>query len=81
MSRLRRRIATQATAGAAAHSGYHPYGTPDTPMRMPMVHVVFGPGGVAVAQLVPLITANGAPIPASAPGTYGQVSIAGGGRH
>ena len=81
MSRLRKRIAAQALGPAAAQGSYHPYGTADTPMSMPMVHVEFGPGGAAVQQMVPLVTANGAAIPATAPGQFGQVSISGGGRH
>lgn len=81
MSKLRKRVTRQAGAGAAAASSHHPYGTPDTPMLMPMTRVVFSGGGAAVEQMVPLITANGAPVPATAPGMYGQVAIAGGGRH
>jgi hypothetical protein len=81
MSRLRTRITRQARAGAAAQASYHPYGTPETPMEMPMVRVFFGPGGASVQQMVPLITANGAPVPATAPGQYGQVTISGGGRY
>jgi len=76
MSKLRRRIINQAAGPAAAQGTYHPYGTPDTPMVMPMVLVQFGPGGgAAVEQMVPLITANGAAIPATAPGRYGQVVV------
>lgn len=77
MSRLRHRIAHQAAGHAGAMASYHPHGTADTPMTMPMVHVAFGPGGAAVQQMVPLITANGAPVPATAPGRFGQVSISG----
>lgn len=77
MSRLKRRIAAQAAGPAAAMGSYHPHGTADTPMQMPMVHVYFGPGGAAVQQMVPLITANGAPVPATAPGRFGQVTISG----
>lgn len=80
MSSLHRRIAGQPAAAAAAGSGMHPWGNADTPMEMPMVRVQVNPGGVAVEQLVPLITANGAPIPASAPGRYGQVAMTGNAR-
>lgn len=62
-------------------AGNHPAGNADTPMTMPMTGVWFGGGGAYVEQLVPLITANGATVPATAPGRYGQVHIAGGGRH
>ena len=81
MSSLHKRIAGQARGHAAAQASYHPYGNADTPMSMPMVHVEFGPGGAAVQQMTPLVTASGAAIPATAPGQFGQVSIAGGGRH
>jgi hypothetical protein len=59
----------------------HPYGNSDTPMIMPMVIVQFGGGGAWVQQMMPLITSNGAPIPATAPGQFGHVMIAGGGRY
>lgn len=81
MSKLRSRIAAQAAGHAAAPGDAHPYGNADTPMVMPMVHVELGGGGAAVQQMIPLITANGAMIPATAPGQFGQVHIAGGGRH
>jgi hypothetical protein len=81
MSRLRSRIAAQPAAARAAAADYHPWGTGDTPMVMPMVLVYFGGGGAWVQQMMPLVTANGAPVPATAPGRFGQVAIAGGGRH
>ena len=81
MSKLHRRIAGQAGNVRAAASELHPWGTADTPMTMPMTHVWFGGGGAWVQQMMPLITANGAPIPATAPGQFGQVYIAGGGRY
>jgi hypothetical protein len=75
MSRLQRRIAGQAGAARAAAGEYHPHGTADTPMVMPMTRVYFGGAGADVEQLVPLVTANGAAIPATAPGRYGQVIL------
>jgi hypothetical protein len=81
MSKLRRRIIGQSRNAAAAAGDYHPHGTVDTPMTMPMVHVEFGGGGAMVQQMTGLVTANGALIPAAAPGTFGQVYLAGGGRH
>lgn len=81
MSRLHSRISGQAGAARAAAAGYHPAGTADTPMTMPMVHVLFAGGGAMVQQMMPLTTANGAMIPATAPGQFGQVRIAGGGRY
>jgi hypothetical protein len=50
-------------------------------MTMPMVHVEFGGGGAMVQQMTGLVTANGAVVPATSPGTFGQVYLAGGGRH
>lgn len=81
MSSLHSRIGAQATARAAAQGSYHPYGNADTPMSMPMVLVEFSGAGAAVQQMTPLITSNGAPIPATAPGHFGQVYISGGGRY
>jgi hypothetical protein len=81
MSRLHSRIAGQAGQARAAAAEMHPYGNADTPMTMPLVMVTFGGSGAALEQMVPLVTANGAMIPATAPGTYGQVHLAGGGRY
>lgn len=81
MSRLLRRIAAQPRAAAAGAGEFHPHGTADTPMMMPLVHVQFDGGGAWVQQMMPLITSNGAPIPATAPGQFGHVHIAGGGRY
>jgi hypothetical protein len=75
MSRLHSRIAGQAGAARAAAASYHPHGTPDTPMTMPMTRVVFGGGGAQVEQMTGLVTANGAVIPATVPGQYGQVYL------
>jgi hypothetical protein len=82
MSKLRRRIIGQSRNAAAAAGDYHPYGTVDTPMTMPMVHVEFGGGGAMVQQMTGITAGrNGGVIPATAPGTFGQVHLAGGGRH
>lgn len=77
MSRLRNRIVRQHRAAAGAASMTHPYGNADTPMVMPMVLVQMGPQGARVQQMEPLITANGAPVPATAPGRFSQVAISG----
>lgn len=81
MSSLRNRIAGQPAAAAAAAAGYHPAGTADTPMLMPMTRVLVGPGGSYVEQMMPVITPNGAAIPATAPGRYDQVVMSGAGRY
>lgn len=75
MSRLHSRIAGQAGAARAAAGEYHPHGTPDTPMVMPMTRVVFGGGGASLEEMTSLVTANGAVIPATVPGRFGQVTI------
>jgi hypothetical protein len=77
MSRLRSRIAAQPGNSRAAAAGYHPAGTPDTPMVMPLVRVNYYGGGIAVDQVHGLLTAGGAVIPATAPGAFGQVHMAG----
>ena len=77
MSKLRRRIMGTGTAQSQAMGAYHPYGTPDTPMVMPITRVVMTADGASVERLTPLVTANGAMIPASAPGRWGQVAAAG----
>jgi hypothetical protein len=77
VSRLRSRIIGQHGAHKHAQASLHPYGTADTPMEMPMTHVLFGPGGAAVQVMTPLVTPLGDVIPATAPGQYGQVSISG----
>lgn len=80
MSRLHARLTRQQPAAAAA-GDLHPAGTADTPMVMPMARVYFGGGGAWVEQMMPMITANGAMIPATATGQYGQVYMAGNGRY
>lgn len=81
MSRLRRRIMAQPGMTRAAAAEHHPWGTADTPMMMPMVMVKFGGDYAALEQMVPIWAPNGATIPATAPGRYDQVFVAGGGRY
>ena len=66
MSRLHRRIISQAGAARAAAGSYHPYGTADTPMVMPMTHVYFGSGGADVQQMLGITAPDGRVIPATA---------------
>ncbi len=79
MGKLRSRIIGQHGAQRAAQAGMHPYGTADTPMVMPMVRVYFNGGGATVEVMSPLVVdaPDGALIPATAPGQYGQVSVSG----
>jgi hypothetical protein len=44
-------------------------------MTMPMTRVVFNAGGAALEQMTGLVTPNGAVIPATAPGQFGQVYL------
>lgn len=76
-SRLHSRIAGQHGANAAAMGAYHPHGTADTPMIMPMVHVQFSGSGAQVQVMAPLITPDGRTVPATAPGRWDQVSVSG----
>ena len=63
MSVLRNRIA--AHAGTGHGDSLHPVGTEATPMVMPMAHVQYGDDEVALyGTLHPLVTADGAVIPA-----------------
>jgi hypothetical protein len=78
LSKLHRRIQAVGGNQAAAMGSYHPHGTADTPMVMPIHRVIMtAADGGGVERLAPLITANGAMIPASAPGVWGQVHAAG----
>lgn len=77
MSRLHSRIAGQAGAARAAAAGYHPYGTADTPLMMPAVHVYYSPAGMVVQQATHIMVGNGAVIPAVPAAPVGEVPMAG----
>jgi hypothetical protein len=77
VSRLHRRIMAAGQGMPAAMGDYHPVGTPDTPMVMPLSLVSRTDAGLTVQDMTPLITADGAMIPATAPGSWGQVHAAG----
>lgn len=77
MSTLSGRIAEAGQGMPAAMAGYHPHGTADTPMLMPLAMVTRTDAGLAVQDMTPLITADGAMIPATAPGSWGQLHAAG----
>lgn len=72
MSRMRDRLASN-DGGAA----FHPYGTGDTPMTMPLALVRISDGGMSYQSMHPLWTADGAAVPATAPGSWGQLYAAG----
>ena len=77
MTVLSRRIASSGGNMAAAMGTYHPASTPATPMEMPLSQVQITTGGIAVTDLTPLWTADGAPVPATAPGSWAQLHAAG----
>lgn len=75
---------TGPSAGAVTASGRGgiSVASPPGPMVMPMQAVTVGPTSsqyvtLGAQDLVPLITADGAPVPATAPGRWGQVRAAG----
>jgi len=76
MSKLRNRIASVGSANYEAMGNYHPAGTADTPMVMPIHRVIMTADGATVERLTPMVTNQGV-IPASAPGQWGQVHAAG----
>ena len=61
MSVLRDRIVAQPAAGGP---GQHPVGTGATPMTMPMAEVAYTGATALYGTLHPLVTADGAVIPA-----------------
>jgi len=71
------RIARQPGAQAAVDRQAHPWGTPDTPMVMPMTLVQVGSTGLAYQELTPLYMPDGRAIPATAPHTWFQLYAAG----
>jgi hypothetical protein len=71
------RIARQPTAQAAVDAASHPWGTPDTPVTMPMTLVQIGSDGIAYQDMTPLYMPDGRAIPATAPHTWFQLRAAG----
>lgn len=89
-SKLHRRITSVGANQEAVMGTYHPYGTADTPMIMPLVLVETGPqtaSGIStgepgwnyarVQEMTPLIGPKGEPIPATGPRRWAQVHEAG----
>lgn len=56
---------------------HHPYGTPDTPMVMPASHHTYANGQVLYGTIHPLVTADGAVVPAFADVDYPATMPAG----
>jgi hypothetical protein len=67
VSILHDRITSQ---GYLAQPGYHPYGTADTPLVLPAAAVTYDGDTVLYGTLHPLVTADGATVPAMADVTY-----------
>jgi len=81
---LHHRIKGQAAGHGAAMAGSHP--AVPAPMLLPLSQVTVSPSDsgyvtLALQDLAPLITADGAMVPATGPGRWDQLALAGGGRH
>jgi hypothetical protein len=81
---LHHRIKTQAANTQAASAGAHP--AVPAPMLTPLAQVTVQPVNsnyvtLGMEDLAPLITADGALVPATSPGRWDQLALAGGGRH
>ena len=79
---LAHRVADVGNNTTGAMAGYHPAGGPGTVQVMPLQHVQIVPmnpgySTVAYQDITPIWTADGAAIPATAPGTWGQLVAAG----
>jgi hypothetical protein len=83
MRRLKRRIAATGTVAARAKGDYHPYGTPATPMTMPLSLVIYTPGThypsgtLTYEDVHPIWAPDGAIISAMAPSPAVNVHAAG----
>jgi hypothetical protein len=73
MSVLRSRIVTP----AEPMGDYHPYGTPGTPMVMPLDQVSYDGQTATCEPLHPVWAADGAPYAHTRDGAWGQVVPAG----
>lgn len=77
-SLLSQRLSTPAGTGAAS---FHPYGTGQTPMIMPMAEIKYTPLVGYYNELYPSLPATGdvnaVPLATVAPGTWGTVKAAG----
>jgi hypothetical protein len=83
---LSHRIMAQAANHETAMGDAHPAAPPGTPMVMPVALVTVYPVDsnyvtLAMEDMAPLLTADGAMVPATGPGRWDQVALAGGGRH
>ncbi len=72
MSAMQARLATP-----TQQAEYHPYGTGQTPMTMPLSRVMITQQGMTYETLQPIFTTDGAAVPATAAGSWGQLYAAG----
>jgi hypothetical protein len=87
MRRLQRRVRTIGATQAAATAGYSQvtgsHASPDAAGVMPLAQVLVYPypgagySTLAYRGLAPVYTADGAAVPATAPGRWGQLAAAG----
>jgi hypothetical protein len=83
---LSHRIMAQAGNEQAAMGDAHPDPGSAVPMVMPVALVTVYPVDsnyvtLAMQDMAPLLTAEGSLVPATGPGRWDQVALAGGGRH
>lgn len=81
---LSHRIRGQAGNHQTAMGDAHP--AVPAPMSIPLAQVTVNPVDnnyvtLAMQDLAPVVTADGAMVPASGPGRWDQLALAGGGRH
>jgi hypothetical protein len=85
---LHHRIKQQAANHQTVMAGQHPAvaSVTPTPTVMPLAQVTVNPVDdnyvtLAMQELAPITTADGAMVPATGPGKWDQLALAGGGRH
>jgi hypothetical protein len=71
------RFARQPGAQAAVNATMHPWGTPETPVTMPMTLVQIGSDGIAYQDMHPLYMPDGRMVPATADHRWFQLYAAG----
>lgn len=86
MSRLKGRVMSGQNATPGRSAGYQPAGggaaSPPAVQVMPLAAVIVQPASspyvtLGMEDLTPIWTSDGAPVPASAPGRWGQLRTAG----
>lgn len=80
--KLAHRVANVGSNTSQAMAGYHPAGTSATPMQMPLQQVTIYPASdgysaLAYEDMTPIWATDGAAIPATTGGGWGQLRAAG----